>query len=122
MFDVLFNLLYMLIVTLPLFFQLQMFPDLHSHGAKMTQIVVETNDPVYNEIFAFRATEEELKDSRLVAQVWDYDVAARDDFLGEAIVDTRSFNFQEESVITAWFDLRMEVSAITFKDSTGMVR
>lgn len=122
MFDVLFNLIYMLIVTLPLFFQLQMFPDLHSHGAKTTQIVVETNDPVYNEIFAFRATEEELKDSRLVAQVWDYDVAARDDFLGEAIVDTRSFNFQEESVITAWFDLRMEVSAITFKGSTGMVR
>ena len=96
-----------------------MFPDIHSHGTKTTQIVVETKNPVYNEIFAFRATEAELKESRLVAQVWDYDVSAHDDFLGETIVDTRSFNFQEEPVITAWFDLRMEVSAITCQFSAS---
>ena len=89
-----------------------MFPDIHSHGAKTTQIVVETTNPVYNEIFAFRASEAELKEARLVAQVWDYDVADRDDFLGEAIVDPSSFNFQEEPVITAWFHLRMEVGAL----------
>ncbi|KAK7101976.1 synaptotagmin-1-like [Littorina saxatilis] len=90
------------------YIKLQMFPDTHSHGAKTTQIITETRKPVFNEIFAFRASEEEMKETRLVAQMWDYDVASRDDFLGEVIVDTKSFNFQEEPVITAWFDLRME--------------
>ena len=92
-----------------LLLQLQMFPDVHSHGIKTTQIVVETRNPVFNEIFAFRATEGELKEARLVAQVWDYDVANRDDFLGEVIVDTKTLNFDIEPVITGWYDLTMEV-------------
>lgn len=88
--------------------KLQMYPDNHSHGIKTTQIMVETKSPVYNEIFAFKASEEELRESRLIAQVWDYDVVSHDDFLGELILETCNLNFQEEPVITAWFDLLME--------------
>jgi hypothetical protein len=88
-----------------------MYPDSHSHGAKTTQIVVSSRSPVYNEIFAFKASEAELKDASMIVQVWDYDVAERDDFLGEVIVNIQTFNFQEEPIITAWFDLRMEVCA-----------
>ncbi|KAK7499954.1 hypothetical protein BaRGS_00008802 [Batillaria attramentaria] len=88
--------------------KLQMFPDSHSHGVKTTQIVVETRNPVFNEIFAFRASEEELASAQLVVQVWDYDVATHDEFLGEAIIESRSLGFQQEPVITAWYGLKME--------------
>ena len=49
--------------------QVQLYPDLHSHGAKVTQIVVEAQAPVYNEIFAFKIRHKELQDTKLVAQV-----------------------------------------------------
>ncbi|KAL8610261.1 hypothetical protein ACOMHN_038956 [Nucella lapillus] len=88
--------------------KVQMYPDSHSHGAKITQIVVETRNPVFNEIFAFRASIAELQGAQLVAQVWDYDVAERDDFLGEVIIDTATLDFQQEAVHTAWYDLRMQ--------------
>ncbi|XP_076447517.1 synaptotagmin-10-like [Babylonia areolata] len=88
--------------------KVQMYPDSHKHGAKTTQIVVETRDPVFNEIFAFRASESELKEMRLVAQVWDYDVAEHDDFLGEVIIDIPALVFRQGAVHTEWFDLQME--------------
>lgn len=49
--------------------QVQLYPDLHSHGAKMTQIVAGTRDPDFNEIFAFRMREKELGNTKLIAQV-----------------------------------------------------
>lgn len=88
--------------------KLQMYPDPHRHGVKSTQIVVETRNPVFNEIFAFRASPAELQGLRLLGQVWDYDVADRDDFLGEAIIHTASLDIQQDAVHTAWFDLRMQ--------------
>ncbi|XP_005105452.1 synaptotagmin-like protein 2 [Aplysia californica] len=88
--------------------RLQLYPDLHSHGAKVTQIVVESRNPVYNEIFAFKIRPKELADTKLVVQVFDYDCVTRDDFLGEVVVELSQFNFQTEPVLTAWYTLCME--------------
>ncbi|XP_046358148.2 synaptotagmin-C-like [Haliotis rufescens] len=90
------------------YIRLAIIPDSRGQGAKTTQIVVETNEPVFNEIFAFTKTELELLDSKLIVQVWDYDVSNRDDFLGEVIIDMTTFNFKEEPVHTAWYTLKME--------------
>ncbi|GFN90833.1 synaptotagmin-9 [Plakobranchus ocellatus] len=88
--------------------RLQLYPDLHSHGAKVTKIIVETREPVYNEIFAFKMREKELCDTNLVVQVFDYDSVTKDDFLGEVVVDLALFNFVKEPVLTAWYTLHME--------------
>ena len=89
-----------------------MHPDLHGEGGHTTQIVVETNDPVYNEIFSFTLTELEILDTKLIVQVWDYDVTSRDDFLGEVIVNMNTFNFKEDPIHTAWYTLRLQVSCL----------
>lgn len=68
---------------------------------------------MFNEIFAFTKTELELLDSKLIVQVWDYDVSNRDDFLGEVIINMTTFNFKEEPVHTAWYTLKMEVRLVT---------
>lgn len=91
-----------------------MFPDIHGHGTKTSQIVEGTRSPVYNEIFAFCASKSELTESQMVLQMWDHDLANQDDFLGEVIVEMKSLSFQEEPVITAWYDLKMEVNLLKF--------
>ncbi|XP_041349855.1 synaptotagmin-1-like [Gigantopelta aegis] len=88
--------------------KLEMHPDLHGEGGHTTQIVVETNSPVFNEIFSFTLSELEILDAKLIIQVWDYDVTSRDDFLGEVIVNMNTFNFKQDPIHTAWYTLRMQ--------------
>lgn len=89
--------------------QLRMNPDNHSHGTKTSQTAQGSSNPVFNEIFAFRTSKQELADSQLIIQVWDSDSATQDEFLGEVIINTNTLNFEDNSTYTASYDLKMEV-------------
>lgn len=52
--------------------------------------------------------EKELVNTKLVAQVYDYDSVTDDDFLGEVVIDLTQFDFNNEPVLTAWYILCME--------------
>ncbi|PVD25243.1 hypothetical protein C0Q70_15741 [Pomacea canaliculata] len=72
----------------------KMFPDIHGHGTKTSQIVEGTRSPVYNEIFAFCASKSELTESQVVLQMWDHDLANQDDFLDLTITGELDLSLQ----------------------------
>ncbi|XP_013409216.1 synaptotagmin-6 [Lingula anatina] len=88
--------------------KLSLFPDDDQQRSKSTQVVKQSLNPVYSEIFSYVIQEPGLVDSRLIVQVWNKDVMGRDDFMGECLVKLNAFNFREDPVHTAWYDLQME--------------
>lgn len=84
-------------------------PDNEGLGERRTAVVRQSNDPVFDEIFAFPLEETSLTDLKIVVQVMDADIMGQDDFIGEVIVDMNSFNFRETPFHTAWYSLNMEV-------------
>jgi Ca2+-dependent lipid-binding protein len=54
---------------------------------KKTRVHPQTNNPRFDEIFAYPLTETELINKKMIVKVMDHDVLGRDDFLGEVIID-----------------------------------
>ncbi|CAH1784050.1 unnamed protein product [Owenia fusiformis] len=73
-----------------------------------TNAAKRTLNPVFNEIFTFKLTPEDLKQSRIICHIWDRDILGKDDFMGEGVVHLAAFNFEETPVYTAWYNLQME--------------
>ena len=88
-----------------------MNPDVDDSEEKRTRVYPQTNNPKFDEIFAYPLTETELINRKLIVKVMDNDVLGRDDFLGEVIIDMNTFNFHESPIHTAWYNLNMEVSS-----------
>ncbi|XP_076091952.1 synaptotagmin-10-like [Mytilus galloprovincialis] len=95
--------------------KLEMTPDVEDAEEKRTRVYPQTNNPKFDEIFAYPLTETELINRKLVVKVMDSDLLGRDDFLGEVIIDMNTFNFRDSPIHTAWYNLNME----TDLDVTG---
>ena len=63
----------------------------------------------YDEIFSYNIPEHGLGQSKLVVQVLDHALGGRDDVKGEVIINLNQFSFRSEPVLTAWYQLNMEV-------------
>lgn len=90
--------------------QLTLNPDPVGAGERRTAVVRQSNDPVFDEIFAFPLEESDLSDLKMVVQVMDADIMGEDDFIGEVVVEMNTFNFRESPFHTAWYSLNMEVN------------
>jgi Ca2+-dependent lipid-binding protein len=90
-------------------FQVWLHPDKWEEGIKRTSVEKKTTNPIFGDVFTFKLTEEDLKDTKVVAQVWDWDRISSDDFMGEIIMDLSTTDFIEHPVYTAWFPLALEV-------------
>ena len=73
-------------------------------------MVRQSNDPMFDEIFAFPLEESDLSDLKMVVQVMDADIMGEDDFIGEVVVEMNTFNFRESPFHIAWYSLNMEVN------------
>ena len=87
--------------------QLDLVPDQHSEGAKVTTCKHKTLNPTYNEIFTFSLQPEAIPDTLLRVQIWSQDPVGNDDFMGERIIELGRLDFNE--VITGWYDMQAEV-------------
>ena len=76
----------------------------------MTQIVHQNNNPRFDEIFGYNMPEFALGQSKLVVQVIDHALGGRDDVRGEVIINLNQFSFRSEPILTAWYELNMEVT------------
>ena len=88
--------------------KLVMVPDEEDAEDKKTRVHPQTNNPRFDEIFAYPLTETELINKKMIVKVMDHDVLGRDDFLGEVIIDINTFNFRDSPIHTAWYTLNME--------------
>ncbi|XP_022300165.2 synaptotagmin-1-like [Crassostrea virginica] len=88
--------------------KLTLNPDPVGAGERRTAVVRQSNDPVFDEIFAFPLEESDLSDLKMVVQVMDADIMGEDDFIGEVVVEMNTFNFRESPFHTAWYSLNME--------------
>jgi hypothetical protein len=89
-----------------------MVPDEEDAEDKKTRVHPQTNNPRFDEIFAYPLTETELINKKMIVKVMDHDVLGRDDILGEVIIDINTFNFRDSPIHTAWYTLNMEVSIV----------
>lgn len=90
------------------FVKLELLPDPLNQGEKVSQVVQQSNSPIFNEIFSYAIPEYGLGQSKLVVQVLDHALGGRDDVKGEVIINLSQFSFRSEPVLTAWYQLNME--------------
>ena len=50
-----------------------------------------------------------LSQSKVVVQVIDHTIGGHDDVRGEVLINLNQFDFRSEPVLTAWYQLNMEV-------------
>lgn len=60
-------------------------PDNEGMGERRTAVVRQSNDPVFDEIFAFPLEEMSLTDLKMVVQVMDADIMGRTTLLGKSL-------------------------------------
>ncbi|XP_064632573.1 synaptotagmin 2-like [Lineus longissimus] len=90
------------------FVKVWLHPDRWEEGIKRTSTEKKTTNPIFGDVFTFKLTEEELHDTKVVAQVWDWDRVSSDDFMGEIIMDLATTDFIDRPIYSAWFPLALE--------------
>ncbi len=89
--------------------QMYMYPLEEQSMLHKTQVVKKSLKPTYHEIFSVPLTDDNLRDGKLVVQVWDKDIMDHDDLIGEVVIAMESFDFSLLNVHTAWYTLRAQV-------------
>ncbi|PIK37030.1 putative synaptotagmin-2-like [Apostichopus japonicus] len=92
--------------TIDPYVKMELIPDSNHEGTKSTRFARKTLQPIFNEIFTFKVTPEELVESIFRAQVLSRDPMGKDDFLGERIIRFSEMNLAE--TWTSWFELQPE--------------
>ena len=75
----------------------------------MTHVIQQTNNPRFDEIFSYNMPEFALGQSKVIVQVIDHTIGGHDDVRGEVLINLNQFDFRSEPVLTAWYQLNMEV-------------
>ncbi|XP_076811990.1 synaptotagmin-7-like [Clavelina lepadiformis] len=77
-------------------------------NVRSTAVVKNNLNPVFNEIFTFSLTTEQINIAQLRCSVWCYDALGRDDFMGERIISVSDLDCHD-NVQTAWYELLPEI-------------
>nr|CAB3266765.1 synaptotagmin-1-like [Phallusia mammillata] len=87
-------------------------------GMKCTSVAKNTRNPIFNEIFTFPVTSEQINFLQLRCSVWSFDALGKDDFMGERIISVADLSCYDV-VASNWYELLPEVD-LTIGGNVGI--